>query len=258
MGFNEGIHLPRLKYIVKTVSQYAKDNGCPEVIFLPIDEPGDSFQDFQNKRQTVTPLLLETIKDSGAKSMLTSVYRNSFKPVDYLCSGEMNKEDLDEAHKSGFVYWLYNNDVTTKCLNPAYARYIYGYYTWMNHIDGMSSWTFQNTQNASGLPTIADVPGRDIYLAYPDPNGPLSTIKWEAIREGIDDHKLIFQLSKRIQKLKQKGIRTPKDEDSLLKIKGTEKTPDCQIGDHTKWNPIFFEESRDRLISTILDTDAKL
>jgi len=46
-GFEEGIHLPDLKYIVETVSQYAKEHGCPEVIFLPIDEPGDSSQTFK-------------------------------------------------------------------------------------------------------------------------------------------------------------------------------------------------------------------
>jgi hypothetical protein len=253
MGFDKGIHLPRLKYIVETVSKYAKKHGCPDVIFLPIDEPGDSYQDFQNKRQAITPLLLKTIKDLGAQTMLTSGYDKRFKPVDYLCSGEMNKEDLDEAHKSGSVYWLYNNDVTTKCLNPAYARYIYGYYTWVNRVDGMSSWTFQNTQNARGLPGQADVHGSDIYLAYPDPKGPIATLKWEAIREGIDDHKLVHQLVKRIKNLKGEGINTSKYEDFLLEIRKKEGAHGCLNGDDEKWNPTFFKKSRDHLISMILD-----
>ena len=204
MSFDRGIQLSRLKYIMETVSQYAEEHGCPEVIFLPIDEPGDSYQDFQHKRQDITPALLKVIKDSGAQNMLTGGNYKQFKPVDYLCSGKMNKKDLDEAHKSGSVYWLYNNDVTTKCLNPTYARYIYGYYTWMNHVDGMSSWTFQNTQNARGLPGQADVHGSDIYLAYPDPNGPMATLKWEAIREGIDDHKLCVSIGKTHTKTKRK------------------------------------------------------
>lgn len=253
MGFDKGIHLPRLKYIVETVSKYAKEHGCPDVIFLPIDEPGDAYQDFQNKRQAIAPLLLKTIKDLGAQTMLTSGYDKRFKPVDYLCSGEMNKEDLDEAHKSGSVYWLYNNDVTIKCLNPAYARYIYGYYTWVNRVDGMSSWTFQNTQNARGLPGQADVHGSDIYLAYPDPNGPMATLKWEAIREGIDDHKLVYQLVKCIKNLKEKGINTSKYDDFLLGIRKKEGTPDCQVRDDENWNPIFFQKSKDHLISMILD-----
>jgi Glycoside hydrolase 123, N-terminal domain len=258
MGFDKRIHSSRLKYIVETVSQYAKEHGCPEVIFLPIDEPGDSYQDFQHKRQAITPVLLKVIKDSGAKNMLTGGNYKQFRPIDYLCSSKVNKEDLDEAHKSGSVFWLYNNDVTTKCLNPTYARYIYGYYTWMNHVDGMSSWTFQNTQNARNLPRQADVHGSDIYLAYPDPNGPIATLKWEAIREGIDDHKLLYQLVKRIKKLEEKGIDTSKYREFLLEIRKRQGTAGCQIGDEEKWNPAFFEKNRDHLILMILDAEARI
>jgi hypothetical protein len=258
VGFDAEVQLSRLKYLFNTVTKYARDNGCPEVIFLPIDEPGDSYQDFQNKRHTITPLLLKTIKDLGAKNMLTTNDYEQFKPVDYLCSGQMSKENLNAAHGNGSVYWLYNNEVTTKCLSPTYARYIYGFYTWMNNIDGMSSWTFQNTQNAKGVPGRTDGHGGDIYLAYPDPNGPLATLKWEAIREGIDDHKLVYQLVKRIRKLKGKGIDVSKYEGFLQEIRKKEGTPGCQERDDDKWTPTFFEKSRDHLISMILDAEAKL
>jgi hypothetical protein len=257
MGFDKEIDLPRLKYIVKTVSQYAKEHGCPEVIFLPIDEPGDSYQDLEYKRHAITPLLLEAIKEAGAPNMLTGGDYKQFRPIDYFCSGKVNKEDLSAAHESGTVYWLYNNDVTTRCLNPAYARYVYGYYTWMNHVDGMSSWTFQNTQNAGGLPGQADVHGSDIYLAYPDPRGPMPTLKWEAIREGIEDHKLVYQLVKRIRKLKRMGIHTSKYEDFLLEISKKKGSPLCLKGEDETWSPIFFRKNRDRLISMILDAEAK-
>jgi hypothetical protein len=128
----------------------------------------------------------------------------------------------------------------------------------MNHVDGMSSWTFQNTQNARGLPGQADVYGSDIYLAYPDPKGPIATLKWEEIREGIDDHKLVYQLVKRIQKLKGKGIQTSKYEDFLLGIGKKEGTPGCLKGEEGAWNPIFFKENRDHLISMILDAQTRL
>ncbi len=257
-SFEKEIHLPRLKYIVETVSQYAKKHGCPEVIFLPIDEPGDSSQDFQNKRYEITPLLLKAIKDLGAQTMLTSDDDKPFKPVDYLCSGEMNQESLNAAHNGGSVYWLFNNKVTTECFNPTYARYIYGYYTWMNGVDGMSSWTFQNTQNARGVPGEADVHGSDIYLAYPDPKGPVATLKWEAIREGIDDHKLVYQLVKRIQKLKRMGIETIRYEDFLLGIRKKEGSPGCMRREEGTRNSMFFKEKRDHLISMILDAQTRL
>jgi hypothetical protein len=127
----------------------------------------------------------------------------------------------------------------------------------MNHIDGMSSWTFQNTQNTKGLPGQADFHGSDIYLAYPNPKGPIPTLKWEAIREGIDDHKLVYQLVKRMQELKRKGIQTSKYEDFLLQISRKGETPGCLRGEDGAWNSLFFRKSKDHLISMILDAYAK-
>jgi hypothetical protein len=253
-GFNGKVNLSRLKYLVKTVSEYAKRNNCPEVIFLPIDEPDDSYQDFKKRRRDITPLLLTTIKEFGASTMLTARNYKQFKPVDYICSSEINEKDLNAAHNNGSAYWIYNNQVATDCRNPAYARYTYGYYTWRNNIDGMSSWTFQNTQNASGLPVKADTPGRDLYLAYPDPKGPLSTLKWEAVREGIDDHKLIYQLEKRIITLRGKGADTSGYENFLAEIRKKQGQSGCQPED-TGWDLSYFYQNRENLISMILDAD---
>jgi hypothetical protein len=96
------------------------------------------------------------------------------------------------------------------------------------------------------------------HSKIPDPKGPIATLKWEAIREGIDDYKLVHQLVKRIQKLKRKGINTSKYEDFLLGIRKKEGTPGCQTEDDENWNPIFFQKSKDHLISVILGAEAKL
>jgi hypothetical protein len=258
IGFKEGDQLPRLEYLVRTVSEYTKKNGCPDVIFLPIDEPDDSFQDSQGRRCAVTPLLLQTIKNAGGMTMLTTRDYHQFKPVDYLCSGELRREDLDAAHRNGSVYWAYNNDVTLKCENSAYARYIYGYYTWKNDIDGMSSWTFQNTQNARGLPGSDEATG-DVYLAYPGLDVPLPTLKWEAIREGVDDHKLLRQLGNLIIQLRSKGTDTSKYEAFLADLKSRQGSPSCHLEDRQGgWDPVFFERGRERLMSMILDAEGKL
>lgn len=255
IGFDDETHLFRLKYLVKTVSEYSRKIGGPEVIFLPIDEADDGYQDEQGKRQNITPLLLKAIKEAGGKTMLANRKYGQFGNPDYLASGEFNEKELQNAHKHEAKYFVYNNDVTTKCNNPAYARYIYGYYTWKNNIDGMSSWTFQNTQNASGLPEKADVHGRDLYLAYPDPKGPLATLKWEAVREGIDDHKLIYQLIRRITELKSKGMDASKYEKFLSELRKSQGLPDCQSKNYQERKPAHFQQSREAVISMILDAD---
>lgn len=260
IGFDDETHLSRLKHLVKNVSEYSRKISGPEVIFLPIDEADDDYQDYQGKRQSITPLLLKTIKEAGGKTMLTTRKYDQFGQPDYIASGEFNQKELHNARSNGAKYWMYNNDVTTNCNNPAYARYIYGYYTWKNNIDGMSSWTFQNTQNASGLPEKADIAGRDLYLAYPDPKDPFATLKWEAVREGIDDHKLVYQLQKRIQRLKEKGIDSSGYERFLDDIrKKTGFSHGCNFNEDQKGlNTSFFYQNRDNLLSMILDAEAKL
>jgi hypothetical protein len=122
----------------------------------------------------------------------------------------------------------------------------------------MASWTFQNTQNASGNPTLADGGGSDIFLAYPDPRGPINTIKWEAIREGIDDHKLIYQMEKRIKRLQERGLSYSKYKDFLDEIRQKKGEPPCQLEWSEEWNSSYFEKTKKKIIYLILDADQQL
>jgi hypothetical protein len=258
IGFDGETHFSRLGYLVKEVRRFSQKNGLPDIIFLPVDEPDDSLQDYQDQRKKITPLLLKIIADNNAKTMLTARSLGEFGPVDSLCESEYNEADKKIVQNEGKKYWGYNNLVTSLCRNPAYARYIYGYYVWKKGLNGMASWTFQNTQNASGYPTMADSSGRDIFLAYPDPNGPLNTIKWEAIREGINDHKLIYQLEKRVRRLKELGINSLKFEQFLNELRGKKGEPPCQLEWSGEWDPAYFQKTRETIISLILEADERL
>jgi hypothetical protein len=256
-NFDEAVHIARLKYLVATVSNYAKQNGLPEVVFLPIDEHDDSYQDVMNRRGSLAPLLVKTIREAGAKSMITAErYVPSGRP-DYLASGQLIPDELQAAHAGGARYWRYDNRVTTECTSPAYARYQYGYYAWKNKIDGMSSWTFQNTQNASGVPGEPDA-ARDVYLAYPAPLGPVATIKWEAIRAGIDDRKLIYQLVKRVTRMKLNGKDTKRYDDFLVRMKDMDIKPCCNNTSCSEFDASMMDRQRDAIIGLILQADQEM
>jgi hypothetical protein len=252
LGFDSQVHVDRLKTLVKTVLTYTQKNGLPDVLFLPIDESDDPSQDPKGKRQKITPLLLQAIAESGGKSVLTR-QRTNPSPPDYLISGIFDEGELQKAHSQGVPYFLYNNDVTLRCDNPAFARYIYGYYTWRNQIDGMSSWTFQTTQNSRGLPT-ADTTDKDVFLAYPHPNGPLSTLKWEAIREGIDDHKAIYQLVKRKEMLEKKGMDVGKYEQLLYAIRERSKKSVACLFD-AKEDSAWLQGYREKVLAMAVDAE---
>lgn len=256
-NFDEAVHIARLKYLVATVSNYAKQNRLPEVVFLPIDEPDDSYQDIVNRRGSLAPLLVKTIKEAGAKSMITAErYAQSGRP-DYLASGRLIPEELQAAHAGGARYWRYENRVTTACASPAYARYQYGYYAWKNNVDGMSSWTFQNTQNASGIPGEPDA-SHDVYLAYPAPFGPLATIKWEAIRAGIDDRRLIYQLVKRVTRMKLNGKDTKRYDDFLVRMKDMDIKSCCNTTSCAEAAASVMDRQRDAIIDMILQADEEM
>jgi hypothetical protein len=257
-AFDAEVHPALLRYLTKTVAEYAHKHGCPEVIVLPIDEPDDAYQDVDKKRSAAAPLLVRTIKEAGAKSMITGQEYARFDGVDHFASTKLHPQSLSAAHARGGRYWIYDNKVTLDCTSPAYARYRYGYFTWKNGIDGMSSWTFQNTQNAGGPPGQANAPGRDIYLAYPSPSGPVATIKWEAIREGIDDHKLVYQLVKRITTLKNNGIDANRYEAFLDEIRRRGDDPCCGADTCREAEVAAFEQRRNAMISMIRDADRTL
>jgi hypothetical protein len=54
------------------------------------------------------------------------------------------------------------------------------------------------------------------------------------------------------------GIKTSKYEDFLLRIEKKEGVPGCLKGKEGMWNPMFFKENRDHLISMILDAQIRL
>lgn len=255
VGFDPDVHLHRLKTIVETILAYTQKNGWPDVLFLPIDESDDTSSDPQGKRQKITPLLLQAIAESGGKSVLTRQRINP-APPHYLISGIFDAGQLRKAKSQGVPYFVYNNDVTLRCDNPAFARYIYGYYTWRNQIDGMSSWTFQTTQNSRGRPT-ADTIDKDAFLAYPHPNGPLSTLKWEAIREGIDDHKAIYQLVMRKSLLAKKGMDVARYDQLLSAIRERSKEEvACQFD--AKEDSAWLQEYREKVVAMVVEADQRL
>jgi len=255
LGFDRGTHLDRLKNLVKKVLDYTRKNELPDILFFPIDESDDASQDPQGRRRKITPLLLEAIAKSGGKSVLTRQHLNP-DPPDYLLSSTFNEEELRKAKQQKIPYFLYNNAVTTSCNNPNFARYIYGYYTWRNQIDGISSWTFQTTQNARGRPE-ADTLDQDIFLAYPHPNGPLATLKWEAIREGIDDHKAIYQFMLRKTMMEKKGMNVTQYDQLLANIRersGHEIACQFSANGDSSWLQAY----REKILAMVIKADQML
>ena len=140
-------------------------------------------------------------------------------------------------------------------MNPAYSRYIYGYYTWRHDLDGMSSWGPGTTQNSRGDPfEDLDSPYSDWFIFFPHPGGPLPTPNWEALREGIDDIRFIYQLEKLCsQKPEEYPEEVAMAEQFLDEIRGMCDFNDRDIrDDFGAWTPERFDSLRVQVITWIM------
>ncbi len=95
-----------------------------------------------------------------------------------LIDGTETKEDYET------YYWQIMQE------NPKINRFQAGFYLWNTGIDGIFPYVYQDVRNNPY--DDFDVwssshPYRDHLVTYPSQNGPVPTVQWEALREGLDD-----------------------------------------------------------------------
>jgi glycosyl hydrolase family 123 len=222
----------------------------PEVIFVPIDEPR------VEARKKITIDLLKSVKKiKGTRTMsstdvggrLLDIENNSTRHGKRLGPGEFER-------KSERKVWEYHNGAIS-CTNPGFSRYIYGYYTWRQDLDGMNSWGFNTAENSRGHPyEDLDHAYSDWNLAYPHQGGPLPSVNWEALREGIDDVRYVYQLEKLIGSCVSSHPELAAQATGFLnEVRGS-----CDIDERTMaaefgpWTPEVYDQTRGRVIEWIL------
>jgi hypothetical protein len=224
--------------------------GGPLLGFMPIDEPRIAL-----RKKITIELLKEIKKVPGAITMSTTNIGG--KLLDIENDSQVDRKTLvrgEKVRQSDRKTWEYNNTVVD-CINPGYSRYIYGYYTWRQNLDGMSSWGPSTTENSRGNPyEDLDHEFSDYAITYPHTGGPLATTNWEALREGIDDVRYIYQLEKLCSSKKDKYQAETSDAWKFLdSIRDMCDFNDREIiNDFGKWTPERFELLRNQVINWIL------
>jgi len=248
--YDPKIHPKRAAFLVKTAQRLVKELDGPPVYFVPIDEPRIA------SRQKITVDLLKAVKKvRGVKTMSSTDIGG--KLLDIENNSQSHRKRLgpgEKVRKSEREVWEYNNGVISS-LNPGYSRYIYGYYTWRQDLDGMNSWGFNTAENSRGHPyEDLDHERSDWNLAYPHPGGPLPTPNWEALREGIDDVRYLYQLEKLAR---EKAASHPEAAAEAGKFLDEIRSR-CDIderkmyNDFGEWPPEAFDTTRNSVISWIL------
>ena len=248
--YDPKVHLKRTKLLIKTANEINRQLDGPAVYFMPIDEPR-----IASRREIAKDLFKEMKKVPGTTVMSTTDIGGRNLDIEY------NSERLGKPlppgvkiRESSRKVCEYNN-TAIQSHNPAYSRYIYGYFTWRHDLDGMSSWGPGTTQNSRGDPfEDLDSPFSDWFIFFPHPDGPLPTPNWEAVREGIDDVRYIYQLEKLCsQKSAAHTDEVAGAEKFLDEIRSMCDFENREIRDEFgDWTPERFNELRKQLVSWII------
>jgi hypothetical protein len=248
--YDPKVHPARARYLTETAMKKDRAIGGPPLGFMPIDEPRIAL-----RKKITLDLLKEIKKVPGAITMCTTNIGG--KLLDIENDSQVDRSTLKPGEKvrdSDRKVWEYNN-TAVDCMNPRYSRYIYGYYAWRQNLDGMCSWGPSTTENSRGNPfEDLDHEFSDYAITYPHIGGPLATPNWEALREGIDDVRYIYQLEKLCSARAEKHpVETAEAEKFLDSIRDMCDFNDREIiNEFGKWTPERFDSLRNQVISWIL------
>ena len=278
--FNESIDLPNLKNLVNFLEKERRNNRWPEIVYLPIDEPGCFTDRAGTRREELAVILLKKLHGLNVRGATTVAdlvdnkhrrlprwknvagWWNKIKPfcaVRIYANGFPEGKtslvhEMEDAAASGHQVMLYEN-TSTMGTDPRISRLYFGFYGWRTGVSGITSWTHPTL----GYATINNIwedeekkqARRKEFFSNENWQLPPSTVCWEMVREGVDDAKYIYLF----QKLAAQAKHLPAEYSQLIRelqkdIDSTEmsaKRPQCN------WSGKHFSDYRKRIIQAMLD-----
>ncbi len=197
--------------IIKLMQEKIKENNWPELYYY-VHQESTNIGEKLERLYFLTPCLHKV----GAKAILVSNGPWSGideadkigRYVDVLCYNycdeKLHKKIMNWVAR-GKQYWYYN---------PQQQRISYGF--WMKKIGAkcISQWVYQ------WGPPLYSHAGNGFYgwhYAFPSKSGPIPTIKWIVMREGLDDGRYINLLEQMIHR-RQKSSQAQLAYEELQKI----------------------------------------
>lgn len=260
-AFGSDEHRAQVKAFVEYARAHFAERELGEVLWYPRDEP------WHGERREQCKWLLEAIKQvPEARTYVTTRMDTAeeFDPwLDVRChtlslGGGFDPVTVREsAAASGDSYWWYTNACREY---PDVMRFKGGFFFWKTGATGQLYWAYQYP---SGMNPTSDLDGIDWCAAYPGETGPIPTIEWEGLREGIDDFRFVHTLELEIADAREGGSaakRTLADEAEVLldeireaAIADLQVYEDRELNFHVDsiWEPETYDTYRRRIAEKI-------
>ncbi|MGY0057203.1 glycoside hydrolase domain-containing protein [Streptomyces sp. LZ34] len=179
--------------------KHLKAKGWLEDAWLSFDErPIDTMKVVKDFVHEVAPAFDDRISVAG--SISTEGVASNLS-VDWGGIDAMTKEKAAERRAAGKIttFYVYGSPAhpNTLSYSPAVESRMLPWISAQRNLDGFLRWSYNSwTRDPFDQPVHIFTQG-DEYLVYPGKNGPMSSIRWEQLKEGIEDYELIAQLRKK-------------------------------------------------------------
>jgi len=176
--------------------KHLKAKGWLENTWLSFDErPIDTMTVVKDFVHEVAPAFDDRISVAGSISTEGVAANLS---VDWGGIDAMTKEKVAERRAAGKIttFYVYGSPAhpNTLSYSPAVEARMLPWIAAQRNLDGFLRWSYNSwTSDPFNQPVHIFTQG-DEYLIYPGKDGPMSSIRWEQLKEGIEDYELVAQV----------------------------------------------------------------
>lgn len=201
---------------LKTLYSFLQTNNLLKQSFVPLweypkEEDKEKLLNTITQWKTLTPDLPLMVTTRGLNPILP-------ENVDIWCihtpvmDTQFNRYILEKIQAGKKVWWCVNHAPPRPYANffldfAGIEHRIFFWQTWMLGIKGVHYWciNYSKENNPQKCPLDVIPTNGDGFLVYPGKEGPLNSIRWEIIRDGIEDYDYLNIFSLLIKELKENG-----------------------------------------------------
>ena len=245
----------------------------PEPLFYATDEPGGT-----GPRAAAAKNMLTKIKSWGMPVRTTTAGLSPEvlgKYFDVWIQGEgaVSQKTVQQAEELNAEVWTYTCHGVNQ--NMSFARALYGFWAAKTGVKGVASWAYYDNKRwtADDNGNAYGDPFTRLSQICVSPQGPIPTLSWEAIREGVDDYRYLQYLRDLLVKadavaktlsarseefLTRDGRKTIDQRELQRRYRSVERNPQTAVIRWKADNAQQEKAERDYLVACKLDEAFKL
>jgi len=197
-------HIQWLRAWVKHLAELGV--GYDRFALYPVDEPGlskglvDAYLRLAKLAREADPHI--QMYTDPVSQITEDELRQMLPYVDIWCPNrgglvldEKQESKLNIIKRSGKAVWMYECDDNAKHQSPLGYYRAQAWLAWRHQMTGIGFWSYCTSQDD---PWFVPRLRYDYLLVYPG-NGVVSSKRWEAVRDGIEDYGMLMLLSQRLK-----------------------------------------------------------